>query len=282
MIQTFLRQLLGRTFEAPAKTSITGNAVVIEGESEWHSPRFSLYGCHARDQGAPVAKAEGWSAFEHPTPHFFSRAVKAAGRGLVVDVGANTGFYTLLALAVSDKVRVTAYEPMTAVRRILWANLQVNGVAGRVTVHPFAASDRDGLRTLHIPNGQHGLVETSASLSASFKSDVTATEDVTARRLDTMHRRDRRVAVIKVDAESHDLQVLRGAEGTMRRDRPVVFLEVLLGADEAGLTDLLRRCRYRDVVLSLRGAALPQHSVTHDTHAWNHMWLPEEQAEPLH
>ncbi len=247
----------------------------------WHSPRFSMYACAGRDQVARVAGAEGWSGFERPTPHFFSRAVAEAGSGLVIDVGANTGFYTLLALSVSSSVTVAAYEPMSSVRRILLANLKSNGVRRKVRVFPDAVSDRDGMQTLYVPDDRHGLVETSASLSASFKSDISATRKVATRRLDTMHLRGPRVGVIKVDAESHDLEVLQGAASLLRRDRPVVFLEVLLGANEAGLTDLLRQCRYKDVVLLPEGAASLTQSVTHDTRAWNHMWLPEEHAAPL-
>ncbi len=198
-----------------------------------------------------------------------------------MDVGANTGFYTLLALSISNRVTVAAYEPMASVRGILLANLKLNELRRRVRVFPQAVSDRDGEQTLYIPDDRHGLVETSASLSAGFKSDVTATEKVATRRLDTMHVRGRRVAVIKIDAESHDLEVLCGARNIMRCDRPVVFLEVLLGADEAALTELLTKCRYKDVVLFPEGPSAHRNSVVHETRAWNHMWLPEEHATRL-
>ena len=94
--------------------------------------------------------------------------------------------------------------------------------------------------------------------------------------LDSKHAGRPRVAVIKVDAEGHDLQVLRGAAGLLRRDRPCVFLEVLLGSDEAGLTELLREAGYVDYVLMPDGPAITSDTVAHHTLAWNHMWRPRE------
>ncbi len=250
--------------------------LTIQGEPDWHKTKFQMHARDGRDQVARVAGACGWEAFERPTPFYFSRTVAEAGGGLVIDVGSNTGFYSLLALAVSDRVRVAAYEPMASVRAMLEANLKLNKVGGRVRVYGDAVSDRDGEGALYIPDAGHGLVETSASLVAGFKDDVAGQEWVATRRLDTMHVGGERVAVLKIDAESHDLAVLRGAEAVLRRDRPVVFLEVLLGADEAGLTELMLRCGYRDLVLFEEGASAPGARVVHETRAWNHMWVPEE------
>jgi hypothetical protein len=141
-----------------------------------------------------------------------------------------------------------------------------------------AVSDHSGSHRLYVPAARHGLVETSASLSAGFKTLHASAHRVRGCRLDDRHLHGPRVAVIKVDAESHDLQVLRGAAAILLRHRPVIFLEVLLGADEAGLTALLRESGYLDSVLAAGGPTAPSECVRHDTHAWNHMWIPREAA----
>ncbi len=207
-------------------------------------------------------------------PAYFAKAVQAAGRGLVIDVGANTGFYTLLALAASRKVTVAAYGPLDSVRRILGENLRLNATRRRARVHADAISDSVGARTFFIPSATHGLVETSSSLCETFKGPGGTTQMVNATTLDARYTGRPRVRIIKIDAEGHDLEVLRGAEGVLRRDRPVVFVEVLLGADEEGLTALLQRCGYEDCVLRADGASAPSTRVRHDTTAWNHMWVP--------
>lgn len=248
----------------------------IRGEASWHSDSFRMLTLDGRDQVVSAVSAHGWHAYEAPTPRCFASAVAAAPRPVVVDIGANTGFYTLLALAVASRTRVYAYEPFSTVRATLTANIALNRAGRRAVVREQAVSESGGTRSLHIPDQGHGLVETSASLSASFKGDCVRSIPVRTVALDEETFGGRRVTVIKVDAESHDLQVLRGARRLLRRDRPLVFLEVLLGADEAGLTALLRECGYLDCVLREDGATDPGDTVRHDPAAWNHLWIPRE------
>ena len=250
--------------------------VDIAGEADWDTPGFRMRSCDARDQVACSAAANGWAHFERPTPLAFARAVRKGDGGLIIDVGANTGFYTLLALSVSTAVTVACYEPLDSVRSILLENLRLNDLHRRASVLPYAASDVTAPRMLYVPDDSHGLVETSASLGVSFKPGSTPGREVEAFALDDRHAGQPRVSVIKVDAEGHDLQVLRGAAGILCRDRPCVFLEVLLGSDEAGLTELLRETGYVDCVLMPDGPMIRDDSVVHHTLAWNHMWCPRE------
>jgi hypothetical protein len=103
-------------------------SVDIRGESDWDTPRFRMLACDARDQVACTAAALGWRQFEQPMPSVVCALLRTAEPGIVVDVGANTGFYSLLALAVSSRTRVVAYEPLSSVRTILRKNLALNAV----------------------------------------------------------------------------------------------------------------------------------------------------------
>jgi len=62
------------------------------------------------------------------------------------------------------------------------------------------------------------------------------------------------------------------------RDRPIVFVEVLAGADETGLTSLLGHVRYVDLVMRPTEIIGPHREVRHDALGWNHIWLPEERV----
>jgi FkbM family methyltransferase len=240
-----------------------------------------MYSCDARDQVACTAAAKGWNGFEAPMPFYFAHAVKLSEQALVVDVGANTGYYTLLATSVSKSVKVVAYEPLAAVRKVFLSNIKLNKIGGLVRVLPYALSNVSGMCTLFVPDATHGIIETSASVSEGFKDGPGATVTIRRKMLDDVHTGRHRVGVLKVDAESHDLEVLQGAERVLLRDRPIVFVEVLLGADQMGLTRLLTKCRYRDRVLRAEGATAANCRVAHDTLAWNHMWVPEERSDML-
>jgi len=93
----------------------------------------------------------GLSAWESATTRMFFAAARRAR--VVVDVGANTGIYTLLACAASPHCRVVAFEPVPRVFRRLEENIALNGWQGRCEARCEAIADRDGVVPFHNPPG---------------------------------------------------------------------------------------------------------------------------------
>jgi FkbM family methyltransferase len=243
--------------------------------------RMFLHG--GRDQIAREIVEQGWDAFEQPLPDVFAACVTGS-TGLVLDIGANTGFYTLLALASSRACTVHAFEPLGPVADLLDDNLGLNDAGSRVVVFRQAVSDRRGTASLFIPDASHGLIETSASLNGSFKEIVVGTTEVVVTTVDE-HCRDvggfngaRRVDIIKIDVESLEGRVLAGGARVLDEHRPLVFLEVLPPGDAATLEDLRRLHSY--LVVRLRpGHAIVAKELRFDASGWNQMLVPCEQAE---
>jgi FkbM family methyltransferase len=233
--------------------------------------------CGGRDQVLEQALRDGWEAFEAPLPRIFLKTV-ARTYGLVVDVGANTGFYSLIAGRCGS--RVLAFEPVPMVREILIRNVAANHLEGVVTVSPSAVSDRLGRRTLYIPDPSHGLLETSASLDAAFKPHA-STIDVDVVPLDALLTARQKVGVVKIDAEGHDAAVLRGATAMIARDRPILFVEVLPRAETDFMTRLLANLRYVDVPLRSDGLLLIEPEVQFVPNGWNHAFVPQEVANAI-
>src|SRR5688500_9658786 len=102
------------------------------------------YGCDLRNVIAREACLTGRTA---PAETAALRASLPAG-GTFVDVGANWGYFTLVAAhAVGASGRVVALEPDPRVHAELAANLARNGIRN-VTALAVAASDRAGEATL--------------------------------------------------------------------------------------------------------------------------------------
>lgn len=172
----------------------------------------------APERGDPLFRAiVQRGAFEPDTTKLLFAACKP---GMVVlDVGANVGWYSaLLAQRVGETGRVVAFEPLPECRRELKQNLLRNGLAARVTVLPFGLSDEDGKRAAR-------CLETGVTLHFEANEEAELCE-VAVRRLDdvVVEQGLPKVDVIKIDVDGHELQVLRGAQNLLRRDRPVVSL----------------------------------------------------------
>ena len=152
------------------------------------------------------------------------RALLARG-DVCVDVGANIGYFTLLASRlVGPGGRVYALEPSPASYDRLWANLELNH-ADNVNALPVAASNTaEPTAVLYEgpPSNPGG-----ASLQESRVGD--AVSHVETARLDSLvdDADIARLRLVKIDVEGAELDVLAGMTGLFERGAlPAVVLEV--------------------------------------------------------
>jgi FkbM family methyltransferase len=119
--------------------------------------------------------------------------------------------------------RVVAVEPSTRALGALRANIELNGLGDMVRVFPvaLAAHDGEGVLTTHLDVANR--LESPGS-SAGQETVVVRTLDSLMAEADSWLG-ERRVALIKIDCEGGDEDVLRAATGTIATHRPVVMVE---------------------------------------------------------
>jgi FkbM family methyltransferase len=191
--------------------------------------------------------------------HFLKSAIH--GGEIVLEVGANIGFFTvLLARWVGPAGRIYAFEPTPKTRDVLLDHLNLNEVNGRVVVSPVAIGDREGRAFLSM-NGTSG-----ANSLTRFSSDDTVEVAVTT--IDTFCTENSIApSLIKIDIEGFEFHALRGAKKTLARHRPAVLLELHpmnwsdIGVSSRELVDLLGELRYR--LIPLENQADPLHQYGH-------------------
>ncbi len=124
-----------------------------------------------------------------------------------VDVGANGGYYSLLASRLVGKAgRVDAFEPVPRIRRKLVRNLELNG-ASNVVVHDEVVADRVGTVGFFI-SGHHRNDGTGSTIRGA--STVEQPVDTPSTTLDQHFPGP--VDLVKIDTEGSEHAVLRGAE----------------------------------------------------------------------
>lgn len=200
----------------------------------------------------PVARSlawGGWEGYERPFPDLFAACCRGARR--VLDVGSFSGLYSLIAAANESAAEVFAFEPYPHARALLDANLERNRWRARVHIVPMAASDHAGEAELYVPTTRTGLLESASSLNAAIYAETMDRIRVPLITLDGVlaDRAPGRVDLIKIDVETHEPQVLRGAGRILHEDRPVIFLEVLPTVDHAVLDAIRTEASYLDGVL---------------------------------
>ena len=138
-------------------------------------------------------------------PEVTEKMISIAGstKGLMVDVGANMGYFSLLWAALDPGNRVVSIEPVQRNISIITANIRMNGLDDRITLMPNAASNRRGLAsfdTAEETETGHGGFSTTGSGGTNNM--------VTTIMLDDYFDR---IDLLKIDVEGADSLVLMGA-----------------------------------------------------------------------
>ncbi|RLL66639.1 FkbM family methyltransferase [Streptomyces sp. Z26] len=134
--------------------------------------------------------------------------------GTAVDIGGWFGPWTRRMAERAD--RVVTVEPVPHLARRLRATTPPH-----VEVLQAAATDHAGTATLWLPPDGRG----DRGVSSLVRRDVhETTVDVPCLRLDELALRD--VSLVKIDVDGSELAVLRGAEETVVREQPALFIEL--------------------------------------------------------
>jgi FkbM family methyltransferase len=177
----------------------------------------------------------------------------------VIDAGANVGYMTVLAsVAAGPQGRVLAFEPHPELFAVVQQNVDAARRRFRIArteLHNLALGSRRGAAELLLPTdfGINDGIGRIASADAVGGRSLRVSMDT----LDTLLGDDS-AAVLKLDVEGFELEVLRGAVRALetRRIRHIVFEDHAV--DESEVVRLLRDAEYRVYSLgwTMRGPSL--------------------------
>jgi FkbM family methyltransferase len=143
---------------------------------------------------------------------------------VVIDIGANIGFYTLLAASLlADGGRVHSFEPTSAVFRRLNENILLNGLQNRVFPNQAAICDSSGSTTLYIHEDDsegNSLALSETHPSSETVAATTIDQYVSNSNIKTVH-------LLKMDIEGAEYRALIGGAGLFHRpDAPLLIVEL--------------------------------------------------------
>lgn len=175
---------------------------------------------------------------------------------VVMDLGANIGFFTLVAAVLAGPTgRVIAYEPSPSTAQAVRRNVELNGL-GHVTIVQAAVSDRDGVACLDLGASDQdaSIVRRDGGRSIPVS---TVSVDGEVARLGIMP------AFIKVDVEGAEADVVAGMQATLGHRKTVVVCEVHDPADglDGPVPRALRDAGYTVAWLDGIGDDWPPHLV---------------------
>ena len=165
--------------------------------------------------------------FEENQIVFFFNEARKRGARVFLDIGANFGYYSLLAARLGIFDEIHAFEPHPdAYKRLLW-HIKANNFEGMITPHNVGASA--AARDMHMLTG-----ENFNGAFANFKDGHVANSvTVKTAPLDSLFPFRGKNICAKIDTEGHEDEVLKGMADLLAHNE--VFLQIEIWPENTSL-----------------------------------------------
>jgi len=165
---------------------------------------------------------------------------------IVIDIGANIGYYSLVASKIAMKGSVYAFEAASQTFQLLVQNINTNRLTNVYPLH-LAVCNENSEMELFI-SGESNIGMTGLR---KVGNKGTSIEKVQTTSLDEWIKTTEllKVDLIKIDIEGAELLALKGMEGILNKFRPVLFIEIssllgLYGNTSYDLYDFMEKMKY--------------------------------------
>ena len=167
------------------------------------------------------------------------------------DIGANIGYYSLLAAMENMDVKVVGFEPATGPLFYFRENVSINNF-DNITIEPIALSHKEGeIEFYEIRNRKYKYLEhnlagegNAGSLTSGRNFVVNKVKTST---LDNYVKRSnvKSLDLIKMDTEGTENLILENSETVLKEMRPIIICETLFNTIEPDLERIMTSYGYK-------------------------------------
>ena len=168
------------------------------------------------------------------------------------DIGANIGYYSIMAATSSRTVNIFSFEPAEGPQKYLESNIRINGFQDRIMNNNLALSNEAGKITFYeVNNEKYSYLKYNLSgvgNAEGIKHDRKMSEyEVPSNRLDNYVNENNihGIDIIKIDTEGTEYLILEGARESIIKYKPIIICETLFNKIEAKLEELIKSFGYQ-------------------------------------
>lgn len=193
----------------------------------------------------------GIEGFEFNEFHIFTTLIKKSG--VFFDIGANIGYYSIVAKLYNKNIDVYGFEPLPGARKYFDINVRLNNVDS-IVINEVALCDKDGKAIFHSNINprfrhlkEHLFGDNSLDINSTGNFDRVEFE-VKTERLDTYVKENlengKKIDLIKMDTEGTENLVLKGAVDVLSAHRPIIMCEIIRGVIERDVQKIMSENGY--------------------------------------
>jgi FkbM family methyltransferase len=160
---------------------------------------------------------------------------------IVIDIGANTGIYSLLAQNNNPKAKIIAIEPVDINFGVLSKNIKQNRFP--INAEKVALSDKEGFAKMYMLkdrlNYMTSVNDDRYALHPEIKGNLEVVEiEVPIKPYSYIHQKYNLndINLIKIDVEGHEITIIREMQTYLEKYKPSILIEII-GDDSANELD---------------------------------------------
>jgi FkbM family methyltransferase len=142
----------------------------------------------------------------------------------ILDIGANTGCFSLISKTVNPTTQIHCFEPLPGVLEKLRLNISLNNYD--INIHPYALSNFNGNAKVYPTSLDHVY---SVTVNKNLFENAQVHEQVIeVRKLADVIRENNitKIDLMKIDVETHEVEVLEGMGEYLSKFQPDMLIEV--------------------------------------------------------
>ena len=163
-------------------------------------------------------KLAKYGAYEPNNTNWIISNIQSQAKGIIVDVGANFGWYSCILGKTFPHLTIIAFEPEPAAFSLLKKNIASSGCKNIHAIQSGVGAE-SGTMDLYVSGGDNSGLHSALPIkdfSKIIKINVATLDNLLADFSGT-------VEFLKIDVEGFEFNVLNGAEKTLRRTKKLMF-----------------------------------------------------------
>lgn len=144
------------------------------------------------------------------------KALEKHNKGVFLDIGSNIGNHTLFMFQKNLVTFAYCFEPVQDTFRILEKNISINNLQDKVKLFNVGVGESQGKAQIACyTTNNTGM--TQLKISNDGNIPIIAIDDI---------KFEQNISCIKIDVEGFELNVIKGMLNTIKKYRPVLFIEI--------------------------------------------------------
>lgn len=190
---------------------------------------------------------EGYKSFEYS--EIFESLTKKID--CFLDIGANIGYYSLLASKANPQIKIYAFEPASGPKHYLNENVSLNNMGENIITVDYALSQKSiPIDFYEVKSTKYNYLdknlsgEHNAGTKTKTRNFIKTTVQAISLSNFIKNKNIQNIDLIKIDTEGTEVEILESGKEYIEKFKPIVICETLFNTTETLLTDFFKEMDY--------------------------------------